>query len=177
MAAKAGTAPKPSADQRGEQKDAPIERYIDRDREWCRQIHRGQRLSAPECDRQTAKDTRGGQDAVLGEQLANQPAPRCPERLPDGQLRSTSGRPRQDQVGNVDADDAEHQGHHGHQSTEHDRQRLIEFGMERGRRVDGHGRLLTGRLPGVLPKLTPDGVELGLRAREVDAGLQPANQG
>ena len=140
-------------------------------------MHRGQRPRAPERDRQPAKDTRGGQDAVLGEQLANQPAPRCPERLPDGQLGSPSGRPRQDQVGDVDADDAEDQRHHGHQSTEHDRQRLHEFGMERGCRVDRHRRLLTGRLPGVLPELTPDGVEVGLRAREVDAGLQPANQG
>ena len=44
-------------------------------------------------------------------------------------------------------------------------------------RIDRHRRLLTGRLPGIQSKLPPDGVEVGLRLREIDAGLQPPNQG
>ena len=112
---------------------------------------------------------------ALDQQLPDDAPARRAHRVAHRHLARPRRRARQQQVGDVGAGDEQHEADRAHQRQEDDADRAgVEALVERLDDADGQ-LLVAGRVGRGQP--LDDAVELGLRLRGRDAGLQPREDG
>ena len=164
------------ADDRGEREHANVEPEIDEQGNRRRDAHRHQEPCRPEGDADRPGGPGHRQDEIFGEQLSNQPAATGAERLPERDLDVASGRSRQYEVRDVDADDQQDERTEGHERGREYRDGLRSLRMQHRAPVHRHCRLRAFGLARLGAQLASNRVEIDLRACASDARSESAGQ-